>query len=372
MASHRMVALLTLLLALTTTSLASTTWYVDGVNGNDKNNCLSPTTACKTIGHAISLASSGDSIEVAAATYKENLTIKESLTITGSGAMTTIVDGGHRKAVFTIANQTVVGLSDLTIQNGYAELLNGAGISNSGTLTVTNSSVNGNHAVPICQKGGCSGGLGGGIYNTGTLTVNNSTVSGNRADGGCSDTYGCYGGSGGGIYNGSGMLIITNTTISGNIANSPRGHGGGISNQATLTINNSTLSGNSATAPGGNISGPATIQNSILANATKGGNCSGTMTSEGYNLSDDNTCNFNGPGDLNDTDPMLGPLQNNGGPTATMALPSGSPAIDAGNPNGCTDGNGNLLTTDQRGYPRPGAQKHDKRCDMGAYESQTD
>jgi len=80
---------------------------------------------------------------------------------------------------------------------------------------------------------------------------------------------------------------------------------------------------------------------------------------------------INRPGDLNNTDPLLGSLQNNGGPTQTMALLSGSPAIDAGNPAGCTDGLGHLLKTDQRGMPRPDPE--DKGgCDMGAYESQSD
>jgi hypothetical protein len=60
------------------------------------------------------------------------------------------------------------------------------------------------------------------------------------------------------------------------------------------------------------------------------------VTSDGYNLSSDNTCNLGGPGDLNNANPQLGPLQNNGGTTQTMALLTGSPAIDAGNPNGCT------------------------------------
>src|SRR5262252_894523 len=64
---------------LVSAALASTTWYVNGVNGSDSNNCKSATTACKTIGHAISLASSGDSIMVAAATYSEDLTISISL-----------------------------------------------------------------------------------------------------------------------------------------------------------------------------------------------------------------------------------------------------------------------------------------------------
>jgi hypothetical protein len=74
---------------------------------------------------------------------------------------------------------------------------------------------------------------------------------------------------------------------------------------------------------------------------------------------------------MNNTDPLLGPLQNNGGPTQTMALQEGSPAIDAGNPAGCTYGHGHLLKTDQRGLPRP--DKEDTGgCDIGAYESQID
>jgi len=88
------------------------------------------------------------------------------------------------------------------------------------------------------------------------------------------------------------------------------------------------------------------------------------MTSKGYNVSSDSTCNFNGPGDLN----TLGYY---GGPTQTMPLLSGSPAIDGGNPSGCTDDQGNLLKTDQRGMPRPDTEDKGD-CDMGAYESQSD
>jgi hypothetical protein len=95
------------------------------------------------------------------------------------------------------------------------------------------------------------------------------------------------------------------------------------------------------------------------------------MTSNGYNLSSDNTCNFNNTGDLNNTDPELGTLGNYGGPTQTIPLLSGSPAIDAGNPSGCTDGQGNLLKTDQRGKPRPD-HEDTGGCDMGAYERQKD
>ena len=99
------------------------------------------------------------------------------------------------------------------------------------------------------------------------------------------------------------------------------------------------------------------------------------MVSNGYNLSSDNSCNnnFHNHGDVNNIDPKLGPLQNNGGPTQTMALLPGSPAIDAGNPSGCTDGLGHLLTTDQRGYPYRRPDSEEKTgCDMGAFEKQSD
>jgi hypothetical protein len=88
-------------------------------------------------------------------------------------------------------------------------------------------------------------------------------------------------------------------------------------------------------------------------------------------MSSDNSCDFDSAGDLNDTDSELGPLQNNGGPTETMALLPGSPAIDSGNPSGCRDANGDLLKADQRGEPRP--NKEDSgACDRGAYELQKD
>src|SRR6516162_7427707 len=125
--------LLVLFLTLTSTVLASTTWYVDGVNGSDTNDCQTALTACKTIGHAISLTSLGDSIIVAAATYSENLTISTSLSILGSGANQTVIDGGRQGRVLNISNGTVT-LFGVTIRNGLAQY--GAGIFNGGTLSV--------------------------------------------------------------------------------------------------------------------------------------------------------------------------------------------------------------------------------------------
>jgi hypothetical protein len=343
-------------LSLISSAASASTWYVNGVSGSDSNDCKSPTTACKTIGHAISLASSGDSIKVAPATYTENLTISLSLNVIGAGAVKTIINGGASGTVVTISSGTHVTLSKLTIRNGSAEW--GGGIFNSGALTISRSTLTANASTGK----GFRGAEGGAIYNSGKLVINGSTISGNTANGSA-------GGIGGGIFS-FGSAIIGNSTLS---TNSTSGSGGGIYNAGNLTINNSTLSANSAGA-GGGIYGPVgstTLQNSIVANSPAGGNCGGTIISNGYNLSSDATCNFSNVGDLSNTDPMLGPLQNNGGPTQTMALSSGSPAIDAGNPNGCTDGQGHLLKTDQRGKPRPDAEDNGG-CDMGAYERQSD
>ena len=347
--------LLALSLASAPTARAITTWYVDGAHGSDSNNCMSSQTACKTIGHAISRAASEDSIRVASATYKENLTISQSLTITGAAASTTIIDGGGVKTVVSVSSASIrVVLANLTIRNGFGGG-GGGGIFNRGTLTVTNSTVSGNSARGMPGRGG-------GIFNGGTLTVTNSTVTGNIV-------VGAFGlGYGGGIEN-QGTAAVNNSTVTGNTA----AKGGGIANlQGSVTINNSTVSGNSVhfAGDGGGIYGTATLQNSIVA-SNSGGNCGSGVVSNGYNLSSDGTCNFSNSGDRNNTDPKLGPLQNNGGPTLTMALSSGSPAVDAGNPSGCTDGQGHLLKTDQRGMPRP--DKEDSGgCDMGAYERQGD
>jgi len=346
-----------LFLAVCPAALAVTTWYVNGANGSDSNNCLSASTACQTIGHAISLAVLGDSIRIAPAVYTENLTINSNLRLTGSSAATTIIDGGGSRVVSILSTSAHVSLSNLTIRNGIAS--GGGGILNWGNLTLSNSAITGNTALSDTSA------VGGGIDSSGTLTVNNSTFSGNTASAG--NVYG------GAIYS-SGPLTINNSTISGNsITGRFGGGGGGIYVAKGARISSSTIAGNSGNSGGGiyNGGGKVTIQNSIVSASASGGNCFGTMTSNGYNMSSDGTCNFSNTGDLNNTDPILGLLSSNGGGTQTMALLSGSPAIDSGNPAGCTNNRGVLLKTDQRGMPRPDTEDTGG-CDRGAYERQGD
>jgi hypothetical protein len=158
--------------------------------------------------------------------------------------------------------------------------------------------------------------------NAGGVTIVDTTISGNSVGGGVY-TYQ----DGGKI---PGNLTVMNSTISGNSASS---YGGGIAcGKSGLTIINSTVSGNSAATCGG-VCGEVEIANTIL-NANASGNIDGTVTSHGYNISsDDGGGLLTGPGDQINTDPLLGPLRDHGGPTLTHMPLRGSPAIDAGDPN---------------------------------------
>jgi hypothetical protein len=290
------------------------------------------------------------------------LLISKNLTISGPGASSLTISGNNSSRVFEIGSGFTVAISGLTIQNGSADT--GGGFVNSGTLMLSNSTLSGNRATIA----------GGGILNAGTLTLTNSTLSGNDS---C-----CYFG-GGGIFN-QGMATVTNSTFSGNSTSNANLGGGGILNEGTLRLSNSTFSGNSGHSyygyGGGAIlfySGSARLKNTIVANSLSGGNCysaaGSSFTSQGYNLSDDNSCSMTGPGDLNNTPAGLDPkgLQNNGGPTQTIALLATSAAVDAVplNPtNYCTDVNGASVNTDQRGFTRP----QGPACDIGAFELATD
>jgi hypothetical protein len=249
------------------------------------------------------------------------LTIDKGMTIDGTGHSVVISGDKNGNAgadpgdvrVFNVNSGVTANLNNLTIATGYAA--NGAGISNAGTLNVTNCTFSNNKADDA---------LGGGIYNSGALNVTNSTFSNNRAD---ADD-------GGAIFN-NGTLTVTNSTFSGNSASL----GGGIFNAATTTL-----------------------KNVIIASST-GGNCSnsGTLNDGGGNLEDDSTCGFSAPTSQNNTDPLLGTLGSYGGGTQTFPLLAGSPAIDAGDDATCAAAP--VSGKDQRGQARD-----DLQCDMGAFE----
>ena len=239
----------------------------------------------------------------------------------------------------------------------------GIGIANSGALILDDSIVSGNtighgiyneeDAIAVLTRSAITDNRdGGGIRNDGTLVLRSSTVSGNTGSG-----------SGAGIWNVK-DLILENSTVSGNTAGTS---GGGISNgySAKAYLYNSTVAANTAPAGGGvdvSATGPGalTAQNTIIA-GNSGGDCTGTLTSTGYNLVGSTAgCTFTpAAGDQTNVDPQLGPLE---GVPGWHPLLDGSPAIEAGNPAGCTDHAGQRLLTDQRGFPRFG------RCDIGAYE----
>jgi len=219
-----------------------------------------------------------------------------------------------------------VGLTVIhsTISNNTAAA-DGGGIKGFGIITIIDSTISGNRTgLDTFQFSGS----GGGLRVDGTVEIRNSTISGNIASGEDSGT-------GGGISSG-GVVILSNSTISGNFANQ---NGGGITNGASMTIMNSTISGNSAGSGGAILSGGSNgtleIVNTILK-AGSGGTIAtngGTVTSLGYNLSSDNGGGFlTAAGDQINTNPILSPLQNNGGPTFTHLPQTGSPAIDAGDP----------------------------------------
>ncbi len=272
----------------------------------------------------------------------------------GFTSSTPVGDGG---GIRTFGTLTVIRS---TIKNNRA-YFNGGGIDGSGTITIIDSTISGNRSGSDTFE---FSGFGGGIYKNGggPLTITNSTISDNTASGKGS-------GIGGGIVSGgsSATLEITNSTVSGNFANQD---GGGILSDAPLAITNSTISGNWAGNSGGGIINYAALEigNTLLKAGTSGTNIfnnGGTVTSLGYNLSSDNGGGFlTAVGDQINTDPMLGPLQDNGGPTLTHVLLIGSPAINAGDPNFTPP-----PLYDQRG---PGYDRvFNGRLDIGALELQS-
>jgi uncharacterized repeat protein (TIGR01451 family)/CSLREA domain-containing protein len=339
------------------------------------------------------------------------LRITDDLIISGRGAGQTIVDGGRDPdigGVFHIASAARVTIADLTVRNGNAGgNTYGGAIRNEGALDLRRSVVSGSAATSA-----------GGVANWGVLSVDGSTISGNTATSG-----------GGGIQNlfdvninpSGGQLDLAASTISANAVTGALGGGGGVDNQAVARLTNVTISGNQAAQDGGGMrvwandldatiannvtivgniadsdhdgvgagggifgrSGPATIMNTIVAgNVDRSGkapDCQGqaaqagySLVSLGHNLIGDNTgCAIVArAGDQVGTgsrrrDPRLSPLRDNGGPTATRAPLSGSPAINAGSlarPGSQGDA---CVAADQRGLLRP----QGATCDIGASEA---
>lgn len=331
-------------------------------------------------------------------------------TLSGNFAATAISGGG----VFNVGTMT---LNNAMLSLNSAS--NGGGIANQlGTMTLNNATLSSNSA---------SAGAGGGISNSnnGTMTVNASTLSSNSASsgGGIGNFSGVVTltdstlvgnlatGAGGGIFSFTSTTRLSHCTLSGNAASSS----GGIYSQGTLFLVNSTLYGNRANSDGGGIFNDAglvvgtaniyntsivfnqadtdadpsggsgggvynhpaavfNLRNSLVSGNTDAGgaafnNCTGTLHSFGRNLFGNTSgCTVSTSsgswGFLNSID-TIGTLQDNGGPTRTVALLPGSNAIDGGDPiSGCTDQNGDSLPTDQRGLARVvGAN-----CDVGAFE----
>lgn len=356
---------------------------------------------------AISNAGPGDTIDFTAGlsgatiTLASSLTLSADVTIDGSAlASQIIISGNNTVRVFAINFGANVTLNSLGISNGNSGL--GGGVSNgtSGTLKVMNSTFtqnSSNNGGAIYNNTGDlivinsvfygnTADYGGAIYSSSSLTVTNSTFSGNIA----TDPGGGVGG-GGAIYSTGGF--IKNSTFSGNSAST---NGGAINNQdgnlaitnstfynnftdtiggaiytfhfATMTIvENSTFAFNAAASGGGiyaftTLAGaPFNYANTIISNSISGGDCvvtgAGGIGVNTNNLVEDGSCSAGVSGN-----PKLGLLSDNGGPTETMALLSGSPAIDAGDDVTCAAAPVNNL--DQRSVTRP----QSTHCDIGAYE----
>jgi CSLREA domain-containing protein len=281
--------------------------------------------------------------------------------IEGSGGMliitNSVISGNSGGGVLTSCGNDVITKSVITNNTGTGAF--GSGIFfrvNGGTLIVSQSTISGNSNYGV-------------VNGDGSVSISESTVSGNCTEITCS--------AGGGILQSGvyrypniyGSTSVINSTVSGN------GHqflssGGGVRLvYGSLSLTNSTVTGNTVavglpnSAGGVVIPPPAnppqsfvgSVQNNIIAYNT-GADCSRDLGITGYhNLSSDSSCGFTGTGDRQNTNPMLGALQDNGGPTLTHALSSGSPAVNTGLASGCP-------SNDQRLAPRYAS------CDIGSYE----
>lgn len=294
----------------------------------------------------------------------EIMTAAGAVTVTGNGPGNTIINAtGQTDRIFQVDASANVSLSQMTVENGTLPSPSGNGggailISGSGTVSV-------NDTVFTNNNGGFQ--LGGAIFNFGgMLTVLNSTFSSGNTSGD------------GGAIASLGATTIANTTISGNHAS---GEGGGFfsnSGSSAVSIVNSTIANNTTGGDGGGIAaetGTTQVTNSIVAKNTAAldANCflgdTGVIGDGGNNLEDGTapgTCAF--ATNAVHADPALGTLQNNGGPTSTLAITNTSPAFDTASASVCSASP--ISGVDQRGDSRVHEATGDTKCDIGAFEVQ--
>ena len=287
------------------------------------------------------------------------LTLTQAATIAGPGANLLTVSGGGSSRVFVIAGGTTVTLSGLTISDGNAGGNDGGGIRCSGTLTLTACHLKNNRTSPS----GSDARSGGGIYGVAgsSLTIADCLFTGNVSYYGSAIT-----------HESVNEALVSNTTVNGNTSMGNysgaivAGFGG------KIRLESCTVSGNTYGSPGSASAAinawPSSVlqyRNTIVAGNSGVGftnydnGSGGTLTSLGHNLSSDASGNLTGPGDQTNTNPLLAPLGNYGGPTQTRPPLLGSPAIDAGD-----DSITATFPTDQRGFARL-AGAH---ADIGAVE----
>lgn len=389
----RIAALLTALACLAVPAVSSAATFTVNTTADGPGECAVAGATC-TLRGALSAATGGEpgtnTVVVPAGTYnlsEGELTIGAfaggTVSVVGAGARKTIVNaGGASRVLQTEAATTVI--EGLTLTGGAATELGGEEFAgDGGGLLVYDSaesailrgvSVSGNTAM--LNGGGVAAPPESGSMVGKSVTVEGSTISGNKVSGGAVEALG------GGLY-ALGELKMVNSTVAGNVAESAVGlqEGGGVLAGPSTTevattstaIVNSTIAGNSVGMggtggglsiynPGGVIAPSSSLTNTILYGNKVGdaeSNCGPLTITAKNDLSGDASCMFTDTASKKSTNPLLGPLADNGGETDTLALAAGSPAIDAGTAEGCP-------ATDQRGVARPvGAA-----CDIGAYEYQ--
>lgn len=319
--------------------------------------------------------------------FSAPLSAGQAIFIDGVAAGSTIIDANQIDRVMTVDAGRVVSIGRASLRNGYVATANGGGVMNLGSLTLQDCTIEGN--TSIASGGGVSstgtldirrctlrsntGYLGGAVFAKGTARLSETSLYGNQAtrDGGAIMVSGI----------GTNVLNVVSSTISGNWTN---GNGGGIRSDGSTYVYGTTIIGNDADHDhdemggigGGVLINPGSrfvavntlIAGNTILDAPIYDDCNGALEVYGWNLLGTfDGCSFSGNGNAargSVSPSMIGPLQDNGGPTLTHALLAGSEAIDTTTAQGCIDDAGTPLGTDQRGAPRVAGL----RCDVGSFE----